>query len=36
MRVAAGSSVLARRSDMERPIEVSAQVSSLEPVACRG
>jgi phosphatidylserine decarboxylase len=36
MRVAAGSSVLARRSDMERAGEVSARVSSLEPVACRG
>ena len=36
MRVAAGSSVLARRNDVERAGEASARVSSLEPVACRG
>jgi phosphatidylserine decarboxylase len=36
MRVAGGSSVLARRNDVERPGEASARVSSLEPVACRG
>ena len=37
MRVAGGSSVLARRNDMERTGgEASASVSSLEPVACRG
>jgi len=36
MRVAAGSSVLARRNDIERPIESSAHVSSMEPVVCRG
>jgi phosphatidylserine decarboxylase len=37
MRVAGGSSVLARRNDMERTGgEASARVSSLEPVACRG
>ena len=36
MHVAAGSSVLARRNDMERPGEASAHMSSLEPVACRG
>ena len=34
--VAAGSSVLARRNDVERAGEASARVSSLEPVACRG
>jgi len=36
MRVAAGSSVLARRNDTQRLRESSAQVSSLEPVACQG
>ncbi|MBZ5596425.1 MAG: phosphatidylserine decarboxylase [Acidobacteriia bacterium] len=36
MRVAAGSSVLARRNDVERIGDASAQVSTLEPVACRG
>ena len=36
MRVAAGSSVLARRNDIERPSEASSHVSSMEPVACRG
>jgi phosphatidylserine decarboxylase len=36
MRVSAGSSVLARRNDVERTGEASARVSSLEPVACRG
>jgi len=28
--------VLARRNDVERTGEASAQVSTLEPVACRG
>jgi phosphatidylserine decarboxylase len=36
MRVAAGSSVLARRNDVERIGDAAAQVSALEPVACRG
>jgi len=36
VRVAAGSSVLARRNDTQPPRESSAQVSSLEPVACQG
>lgn len=36
MRVAGGSSVLARRNNVERTGEASARVSSLEPVACRG
>ena len=36
MRVAAGSSVLARRSVIHPVRESSAQVSSLEPVACQG
>jgi len=36
MRVAAGSSVLARRNDAQPPRESSAEVSSLEPVACQG
>jgi len=36
MRVAAGSSVLARRNDNQPARESSAQVSSLEPVACQG
>jgi len=36
MRVVAGSTVLARRNDVERPGDVSAHVSTLEPVACRG
>lgn len=36
MRVAGGSSVLARRNDVERPGEASARVSSLEPATCRG
>jgi hypothetical protein len=36
MRVAAGSSVLARRNDVERTGEASAHIGSLEPVACRG
>jgi phosphatidylserine decarboxylase len=36
MHVSAGSSVLARRNDVERIGEASARVSSLEPVACRG
>jgi len=36
MRVAAGSSVLARRNETHPARESSAQVSSLEPVACQG
>src|SRR6266851_3370517 len=36
MRVVAGSTVLARRNDVERTSDVSAQVSTLEPVTCRG
>jgi phosphatidylserine decarboxylase len=36
MRVAAGSSVLARRNDMQLPIEASSHISSMEPVVCRG
>jgi phosphatidylserine decarboxylase len=36
MRVAAGSSILARRNDVERIGDASAQIGSLEPVACRG
>jgi len=36
MRVAGGSSVLARRSDMESPDEASARMTSLEPLTCRG
>ncbi|HLN03815.1 MAG TPA: phosphatidylserine decarboxylase [Bryobacteraceae bacterium] len=36
MRVAAGSSVLARRNVTQPARESSAQVSSLEPVACQG
>jgi len=36
MRVSAGSSVLARRNDTQRPRESSAEVGSLEPVACQG
>jgi phosphatidylserine decarboxylase len=36
MHVAAGSSVLARRNDVNRRREDTEQVSSLEPVACRG
>ena len=36
MRVSAGSSVLARRNDSQPPRESSAEVGSLEPVACRG
>jgi phosphatidylserine decarboxylase len=35
-RVVAGSTVLARRNDVERPGDVTAHVSTLEPVACRG
>ena len=36
MHVAAGSSVLARRNDVNRRRDATEQVSSLEPVACRG
>jgi len=36
MRVAAGSSVLARRKDTPPVREFAAEVSSLEPAACRG
>jgi len=36
MRVAAGSSVLARRNDAQPQREASTEVSSLEPVACQG
>jgi phosphatidylserine decarboxylase len=36
MRVVAGSTVLARRNDVERTGDLSTQVSTLEPVACRG
>jgi len=36
MRVAAGSSVLARRKDTQPVRESSAQAGSLEPVACQG
>ena len=36
MRVAAGSSILARRNDVERTGEASANAGSLEPLACRG
>lgn len=36
MRVAGGSSVLARRSDMESPDEASARMTSLEPLTCQG
>lgn len=36
MHVAAGSSVLARRNDVDRRREAAEQISSLEPVACRG
>jgi len=36
MRVAGGSSVLARRNDTQPVRELSSQVASLEPVACQG
>ena|SRR5579864_254831 len=36
VHVAAGSSVLARRNDVEQSAEKSAHVSTMEPVACRG
>ena len=36
IHVAAGSSVLARRNDVEQSAEKSAHVSTMEPVACRG
>src|SRR5579863_1265475 len=36
MRVAAGSSILARRNDVEGIGDASAHVSTLEPVVCRG
>lgn len=36
MHVAAGSSVLARRNDVDRRREAAEQISSLEPAACRG
>jgi hypothetical protein len=36
MRVVAGSTVLARRNDVERTGSASAQINTLEPVACRG
>jgi len=36
MHVAAGSSVLARRNDLEPADESAAEMSKLEPVACRG
>ena len=36
MRVAAGSSVLARRNDTRPVRERAAEVASLEPVACQG
>jgi phosphatidylserine decarboxylase len=36
MHVAAGSSVLALRNDVNRLRDATEQVSSLEPVACRG
>jgi phosphatidylserine decarboxylase len=35
MHVAAGSSVLARRNDVQPPAETATQMSTLEPVACR-
>ena len=35
MHVAAGSSVLARRNDVQPSKETAAQMSALEPVACR-
>jgi hypothetical protein len=34
--VVAGSTVLARRNDVGRTGDASAQVSTLEPVTCRG
>jgi len=36
MHVAAGSSILARRKDIESVPDASEQCSTLEPVACRG
>jgi len=36
VHVAAGSSVLARRNDAAPEEETAAQMSGLEPVACRG
>lgn len=36
MRVAAGSSVLARRNDFQPVRERAAEVASLEPVVCQG
>jgi phosphatidylserine decarboxylase len=35
MHVAAGSSVLAKRNDVQPPTETATQMSTLEPVACR-
>jgi phosphatidylserine decarboxylase len=35
MHVAAGSSVLARRTDVQPSNETASQISTLEPVACR-
>jgi phosphatidylserine decarboxylase len=35
MHVAGGSSVLARRNDVQPPNETATQMSTLEPVACR-